>query len=232
MRLAVFSDIHGNAEALSLALADMTSHAPDEYIFLGDLCGYYYEQLAAWHELMALDRFRAVLGNHDRIFLQILGGDEALRSSYRSRYGLSMDLLLEQDHGRLSEWLRGLPEAITDERLRLIACHGSPASPIDGYIYPDSAVGGVYPLGWTLLLGHTHYRMDRQSAGARLINPGSVGQPRDGGPPSWCLLDTESGCASFHTVRFDVSGLRAQVRARGETNPYLQQVLLRQRNSD
>lgn len=231
MRLGVFSDIHGNAEALSLVLGAMAAHSPDGYVFLGDLCGYYYEPLDAWRQMESLPNFMGVLGNHDRMFLDILAGNEKLRREYLRKYGRAMECLLEREHGALADWLRGLPEKIEDRSQRFVACHGSPQAPLDGYIYPDTEAPGACPPGWMLLTGHTHYRMHRVIDGAVLVNPGSVGQPRDGSMPSWCMVDTESMDVEFFCVPFVTDGLRRKVRAMGEANPYLEQVLLRQKGT-
>lgn len=232
MRLAVFSDIHGNADALSLALKAMALQSPDGYLFLGDLCGYYYEALDAWRQMISLPHFRAVLGNHDRMYLDILAGNEALRQMYLQSYGQSMEYLLGQEHVDFADWLRRLPQKIEDSSLRIIACHGSPQAPLEGYLYPDKDVTDVCPSGWMLLTGHTHYRMCRSVDGAMLVNPGSLGQPRDGGGASWCIVNTDSKDVEFFRVPFDPEMLCSKVRAMGETNPYLEQVLLRQKDID
>ena len=228
MKLAIFSDIHGNAQALSLALTAMASHSPDAYFFLGDLCGYYYESIEAWRQLLDLPNLQSVLGNHDRIFLDIVSGNTEIQKEYSRKYGRAMESLLDQEHGGLVSWLQSLPEILVDKDLKLLVCHGSPASSLDEYIYPDTTMTPPPPSGWMLLMGHTHYRMQRVVNGANLINPGSIGQPRDGGKPSWCMVDTTTHEAVFFDVDFHVGELVRQVRARKETNPYLEQVLLRQ----
>ena len=96
------------------------------------------------------------------------------------------------------EFIRSLPDCLTidAENYKVCVFHGSPRN-TDEYIYPDTDLGQLHasvPLGarW-IILGHTHYPMDREFNGVRFINPGSVGQSRNGVSKAfWAILDTEA----------------------------------------
>lgn len=198
-------------------------------IFLGDLCGYYYGQLEIFAKLILIPNLIALLGNHDRIFLEILRGDKRLQENYRKKYGNSMDSLISRNHCALSDWLHMLPETHEDVDNRLRCYHGSPKEPLNGYVYPDSPVNFVKNLPVSiLLLGHTHYKMHRVLNNKTIINPGSLGQPRDGGLPTYVVIDTATRTASFKDVAYDLNGLREEMIERRENNNYLVQVLARQ----
>ncbi|WP_297552234.1 metallophosphoesterase family protein, partial [Thermococcus sp.] len=111
------------------------------------------------------------------------------------------------------EFLRRLPvrQIFTDDTGRsYLLIHGSPRAPLDEYLFPwlpESEFKAVlsYVRQDDLLLGHTHVPMLKEIEGRRIINPGSVGQPRDGDwRASYALMDTETGEVTFHRVEYDV----------------------------
>ena len=228
MKLCVFSDIHGNIDAFSSVLDAVCHEDVSGYIFLGDLCGYYHEVYAAFNALQRLDNLVAVLGNHDRMFLDILDGDQELRVRYRMRYGLAMEHLLEHGGREVAAWLRTLPISSTLADGTILAVHGSPTDPLKDYVYPDSQLPEVSEpnLKW-VLMGHTHYKMQREGCGLVFLNPGSVGQPRDGGWPSYATLDTDTGQWDVHEVRYNREATVQAIRRAGDDTPYLIRVLQR-----
>ncbi len=225
MRACVFSDIHGNGPAFRAASGAIRRQAADLNIFLGDLCGYYFDQLEVFALLRELPGLVALRGNHDQIFLDILAGDEALRHQYAERYGSSMENLLASDHIELAEWLASLPLSRREADGRFLCCHGSPAENLEGYVYPDTPLALPAEAGEYLLLGHTHYRMARDVEGTAVINPGSLGQPRDGLAPSFVVVDLAVRQFQYHEVRYDRESVKRQLAERGETNGYLLAVL-------
>ena len=228
MKLCAISDIHGNIGALSSVLDAVRHEDITRFIFLGDLCGYYHDAYAAFKALQRLDNLVAVLGNHDRMFLDILDGDENLRASYRSRYGLAMECLLEHGGQEVAAWLRTLPLTASLLDGSISAVHGSPQEPLKDYIYPDSQLPEISQpnLKW-LLMGHTHYKMQRENCGVVFLNPGSVGQPRDGGWPSYATLDTDTGNWRVNEVPYDREITFQSIRRAGDKTPYLIQALQR-----
>lgn len=227
-KICAFSDIHGNAPAFDACYDALVAEAADAYIYLGDLCGYYYQQNEVFSKLQQLPGLLGVLGNHDAIFLSILEGDRALEEAYRETYGRSMKLLKESASDALIRWLRSLPKELSMDHIELYACHGSPDNPLEGYVYPDTGLEGFPWAGRTYyLLGHTHYPMHRRVGGVSIVNPGSVGQPRDGGLPSYAVIDVPAGQVSFRPFAYDRALLMPQIDAAGDNIPYLRDVLSR-----
>jgi putative phosphoesterase len=228
MRLCVFSDIHGNVDALEAALPLMLSEKADAHVFLGDLCGYYYRQLEAYEIMRELPSLTAVLGNHDKMLLDIVDGDTELRRDYLARYGSSMERLLATEAGDMITWLRSLPSSHVFEDIGALCCHGSPADPLEGRIYPDADLEELDCTGFSfILLGHTHYRLTGESRGALVVNPGALGQPRDGRESSYAVLDTSLRSVTFRDVKWDRRSLMKDVRSTGDGGRYVEKILLR-----
>ena len=202
MKLALLADIHGNVEALRAVLADMPS--VDRLIVAGDVVGYYpfFEECIA-----ELDHAGAecIIGNHEAYRLKILEEPqhEILRQYARFFF----------DHAgpAIMTWLRALPlhlDFLADD-IHVKVCHGTPWS-ISEYAYPEkiSADGFSGVKADVVVLGHTHRPVDLTIDGLRLLNPGSVGQPRDGDPrASYCLFDTAGPHAEFRRVSYAASRL-------------------------
>ena len=91
---------------------------------------------------------------------------------------------------------------------KILIVHGSPDDPLEGRLYPDTALPDHCPYSM-VLCGHTHYRMVRFHNGTWFINPGSLGQPRDGHGFSYCIIDcTETVNVKFHDVFIDTAFLK------------------------
>jgi len=229
MRICVLADIHGNLASLRAAIDGIAAERADVNLFLGDLCGYYYDQAASLEMLRSLPNLAAVMGNHDEMFLRISGGDKELRQSYRRQYGLSMEHLLESDAAEpVAAWLKSLPLSWSLAEVGAAAFHGSPWEPLDGYVYPDSPLERFAKCqAEIILLGHTHHPMVRSLGDKLVVNPGSLGQPRQGGWPTYAVVDLQTREVSLRPVRYDVSLLRDRIREVGDGNLYLQTVLER-----
>lgn len=227
MRIAVLSDIHSNLTALDAVRADMP--AVDEVWVLGDIVGYGpqpNEVIAVLQELGA----RSVMGNHDGAAIGTVdprdfNPDAAQAITWTSR---SID-----DNSR--SYLATLPEVRVDGDLT--AVHGSPRDPIWEYIVSTSVARANFGSFDTsvCLFGHTHVPIIFTEANGEisivpalpgvpaileghraLINPGSVGQPRDGNPQSsYLVLDTDSGRIDFRRVAYDVEQTQRLMREAG-----------------
>jgi len=227
MRVAVLSDIHANLVALDAVLASIGT--VDAIWHLGDVVGYGPEPDAVVERLREHGA-SGVRGNHD---LAAIGGDEIEWFNPDARRAI------EWTQARIApatrDWLAGLPERSVDGQFTLV--HGSPRDPTWEYI-TDAAVARANlaalatPLG---LHGHTHvpivFREDagrietiapgdgstlRLDGSRALVNPGSVGQPRDGDPAaSYLLLDTERNSATWRRVPYAFERTAAAMRAAG-----------------
>ncbi len=259
MRLAVFSDIHGNIWGLKEALRQMERYTFDRMIFLGDIFGYYYRQREVFEELRNIPGLIWLLGNHDRMFLEAMDG-RADEARLISRYGHSYANLADKGLGDIAAFFRTLrPRAVLDaDGARILCVHGTPWDPLNGRMYPDNPVQSPesYAAFDIVLQGHTHCRMRRftelvddpgaggsnmaqpgfsgrfvpdgnsQGSGVSdhsvpasvvspesdirpekgqtlIVNPGSVGQPRDGRGYSFAIIDTKERSASFVPFAID-----------------------------
>ena len=211
MRIAVLSDIHSNAFALEAVLDDVRLADVDELWLAGDTFGY-YPWAAETFALIAEARPVSVLGNHDN---WVLDGASAPRDvtgeiARRNRHELP---------GAALEWLASLQPLRELERgqLRITIAHGTPDDPLEGRYYPDDNGTPPWPpaADEVLILGQTHYPLLRGDRSRGLVlNPGSVGQPRDGTPmSSWALLDIATANAELRRVAYDHVAAMERLRA-------------------
>ena len=228
MKICVFSDIHGNGHAFREALPMMKKEGADLYLYLGDLCGYYFDQMKILEELATLPNLVALRGNHDQVFLEILGGNESLRRDYLKKYGPSMERLLEHDCSELTRWLSNLSGSCVQLAGEISAAHGSPWDPVSGYVYPDTPLQPfLKEHAKTFLLGHTHHPMEKRIEGKHIVNPGSLGQPRNGGWPTYAIIEGISRPIRFREVPYGRDSLRQEIEGKAPGHPYLREVLFR-----
>lgn len=228
MNICIFSDIHGNGPAFRAAYPMILRENADINIFLGDLCGYYFDQTEIFSLLQTIPNLIAVRGNHDSILLRIVRGDSDLKKTYHEQYGTSIDRLLEALPDELLEWLANLPESYFIDELGINLCHGSPWDILNGYVYPDSSLDKfVEYKGSFFLLGHTHYPMVKIIDEKIIVNPGSLGQPRNGGWPTYAVLDSCRKSVTFREIPYDSAYLSHQLEKLGNHHPYLKAILFR-----
>jgi diadenosine tetraphosphatase ApaH/serine/threonine PP2A family protein phosphatase len=227
VRAAVVSDIHGNLQALEAVLGAIALDAPDEIWCLGDLVGYGPRP----NRCCAVVAERAdvcLIGNHDlaalgRLDLEIFSPDAAVSDRWTA----------EALEPVSRSFLEGLEPAGEREGVGLF--HASPRDPVWEYVLsPGIAYAGLAAAPQSIVLvGHSHvalsFRLSTTTlataeAGVALeladdrwlLNPGSVGQPRDGDPrAAWLLLDLGARRAEFRRVEYDVAATQAEIRERG-----------------
>lgn len=187
MLIGILADAHGNAAAVRHALEQLSGRV-DQLIFAGDAI-YEYRFSNELLELIREHRMHYVLGNHE---MSLLGPNGA-----RARAAPHVDL----EH---LEFLRSVPEriALDVDGRRLLVVHGSPWKPYDDYVYAASPILRRFsklPYDY-VVLGHTHVAMASRQGSVLVINPGSVGESRDGTPNgrlSYAILDTATDEVSF-----------------------------------
>jgi diadenosine tetraphosphatase ApaH/serine/threonine PP2A family protein phosphatase len=234
LRLAVISDIHSNLPALEAVLAAIGESEVEEIWCLGDLVGYGAEPDAC----TALARERCavcLVGNHD---LAVLGALDV--SAFSETAKAAVEWTREVAAAQTTEFLAGLQPALSHEGFGLF--HASPRDPVWEYVLSvDQAEAGLDAQAERVgLIGHSHVALffirpdgegrPGETTGAQagegaelaiaegkwLINPGSVGQPRDGDPrAAWLELDTERWTARFHRTPYDVEAAAATIREAG-----------------
>jgi diadenosine tetraphosphatase ApaH/serine/threonine PP2A family protein phosphatase len=227
-RVAVISDVHGNGHALEAVLASIDAEEPDELWCLGDLVGYGPQP----NECCAVVAARADLclaGNHDLVVLGSLdlydfAGDAATAARW------TQTVLAEAAR----TFLAALESTAVRDGVELF--HGSPRDPVWDYVLSQEAAWSTFqatssPL---VLVGHSHIPLAIRlgdddltggvagdgaeidlGSGRWLLNPGSVGQPRDGDPRAAYLLVEPGSSASFRRVSYPVAQTQAEMRERG-----------------
>ena len=233
MRVAVISDVHSNLAALESVLEAVDAEEQDEIWCLGDLVGYGPRP----NECCELVRERAQVclgGNHDlavrgTIDLREFSGDAAEAARWTKAV--------------LTASARAYLDTLEPVGVRadIDLYHGSARDPIWEYVLSDEAAAATlaissYPL---VLVGHSHVALEvvwidddlsgglapagtevDLGEGRLLLNPGSVGQPRDGDPrAAFLLLDLEQHRAVFHRVEYDVERTQSEMRAVGLPEP-------------
>jgi predicted phosphodiesterase len=228
MKVAVISDIHGNRHAFEATLEAIAASDAAELWCLGDLVGYGAEpdacvELARRHAAVCL------AGNHDMAVTGEIPLDEFSRGA-----SLAAQWTREVIAPENLAFLKGLRPQGEEDHVGLY--HASPRDPVWEYVL--SALLAELCLDRqphrVCLVGHSHVALsfvrwegelatgEPRREGARLdlavgewlLNPGSVGQPRDGDPrASWLLLDLDGMTALFHRADYDIAGAAAAIRA-------------------
>lgn len=232
LKYALLGDIHANRLALEAVLASMLAENIDTLLVTGDLVGYYYQPLRVIELLQTLKTF-IVRGNHEDMLRKARVDTEFL-ARVNQRYGLGLQKALEQLNQQQLDVLCGLPHplAMTLDGRSILLCHGSPWDN-DLYIYPDTDLNvfdGFKVEDFDLIvLGHTHYPMGKMIGDTLIVNPGSVGQPRNRQPGAqWAIYDSETNAVEFRCQAYDASELIRQCLQNNPELPYLHQVLTRQ----
>ncbi len=220
MKIGVFSDVHGNWEALSACLDRYAREGVKKFIYCGDLIGYGPDPEKCVRKVSQLDMAACVLGNHDAVFVQ---------PELESFFNYDAKVALDESKNLLSEksvrYLSALPAVAHGKNFTVV--HGTPSDPIKEYFSSCSQFRSNYDL-WTgrvCFVGHTHlpfyikgtprtcaiYLNKKEDASIRLsdkaryvINPGSVGKPRDNNPhASFGIWDTEAKTFRFIRQAYD-----------------------------
>jgi len=229
MRIAVISDVHGNLPALERVLEALEGERPDAVWCLGDTVGY-----GPWpSECCRAVRAQAGLclaGNHD---LGVLGRLDLEEFSPEAAQAVRWTRSVLDEESRA--WLASLQPSA--ERPEASLHHGSPRDPVWEYVLSADTAFAALELARSplVLVGHSHVPLavqldERRLAGGHapggtevglsegrwLLNPGSVGQPRDGDPrAAWLLLDLSARRASYRRVAYDVEAAQAAIRRTG-----------------
>ena len=234
MRYAIISDLHANLQALKAVLATIQDNGIDQTVCLGDVVGYNANPNECVEIIRELE-IPTICGNHDAV---ACGLEEpwgfnpiAMSAAMWTRDHLAAENL---------EWLRELPDTRTFEGF--LAAHGSPTDR-DCYMFTWEDVLPHFPFvaeqgQWLCFFGHTHcpgifsadgmYSVDSDSvfefeenagsSGRKIyfVNPGSVGQPRDGDPrAAFGVFDSEARAYELVRVEYAVAEAAEYVKEQG-----------------
>jgi diadenosine tetraphosphatase ApaH/serine/threonine PP2A family protein phosphatase len=230
MRYLVLTDIHANLEALDASIADARSRGYDHALVLGDLVGYGADPNAVVERVRGLKPLAIVRGNHDKVACG-LEQAEGFNAVAKSAARWTLDVLIPEYRA----WLAALPEGPIEVDDVVEICHGSPFDE-DAYIFDElDALRALKIASRPLcLFGHTHYPVTFElspegfdSIGPSvagesivtlkpdskyLMNPGSVGQPRDGDPrAAYAIVDTNRRCVELIRLTYAVEEAQAKV---------------------
>lgn len=232
MKIAVISDIHSNALALEAVLNDVYSQGVMQLLIAGDFIGYYYRPDEVF-ELLKSWSWRGIQGNHDLMLNYFISGDEDRMKKYRDSFGSSLDVAVSKLSPDQKNLLISLPPnmEMTILERRIFIAHGSPWDQNER-IYPDASpkvFKRIGELGYDFVfLGHTHHPFTKEIGKTKIVNPGSVGQPRDDGAnASWALVDLQKQTVRIRRVRFDPDEIIKDIEIRDPRHHYLREVLTR-----
>jgi predicted phosphodiesterase len=236
VRVAVLSDIHANLVALDAVLATLGS--VDAIWHLGDVVGYGPDPDGVVARLTQIGAV-GVRGNHDAA---AAGGDEI--DWFNADARAAMEWTRERIGDTTREWLAALPMRHTEATFGMV--HGSPREPLWEYIVSVPVARAnlallTTPIG---LFGHTHLPMvfveddgtvEQVEPGhgstfalngrKALINPGSVGQPRDGIPTAGhMVLDTDEARCTWYRTAYDIGAVQVAMRDAGLPDRLIQRL--------
>jgi predicted phosphodiesterase len=230
MRIAILSDIHANLPAFEAVLADVEKHDVDEVWCLGDVVGYGAQP----DDCVALARERSTLclvGNHD---LAVIGALDI--SSFSHAAAAAVEWTQASSSEESLEYLRSLEPSDTTREVALY--HASPRDPVWEYVlWPDQAAECMEEQASRVsFVGHSHVALyftdddgdevrGAQAPGTTeleigdgkwLVNPGSVGQPRDGDSrAAWLELDTDAWTARYRRVPYEIDRAATAIEEAG-----------------
>lgn len=224
MRIAVFSDVHGNLHALRGVWEDIERMHPDATYCLGDLVGYgaYPNEVV---EFLRGHETPCVMGNYDEgVGFDLHQCGCAYTGSEERRLGeASFEWTKAQVSPENKAWLQKLPLQIRleDQRPSLLLVHGSPRK-VNEYLYENrskASLERIASLAGTdlLLFGHTHFAYEKRVGKTLFVNVGSVGRPRDGDARAayaWLTLGARTH-VEFRRVAYDVAAAASAVRRSG-----------------
>lgn len=232
MKTAIISDIHSNLAAFEAVLADIGSQGAEQTLSLGDIIGYGPDP-AEVVKLLRAHRIVSILGNHEYA-LSCPSYFEHLNPSPRK----SLEMNLAQLDPQAIGFLTNLPQVITEQNARFV--HGCPPKSPTSYLMepPHRLLAKIFPSypESICFFGHTHTLdfiewhngkaekkpftpgLHQLHPEARyLINPGSVGQPRDGlnNQAKYLIWDTAQHTILLRSISYDVKKTAARLRQLG-----------------
>ena len=236
MRYAILGDIHGNLTAFEAVLRHAADRGGFDKIWcLGDVVGYGPDPHECIERLRQFEHV-CVAGNHDWAAIGKMDTAEFNPVAALACHWTAQQLVAED-----IDYLQNLPLSLCQDGFTLV--HGSPREPIWEYLLSIEAAQDNFACFETAycLVGHSHvplifeladnkaaYRMFPEGANLKLgkkrmiVNPGGVGQPRDGDPrASYALYDTEARTVHHYRVEYDISATQKKMAERGLPTPLI-----------
>lgn len=214
MRTGLISDVHSNSPALDAVLTEFENSGVKKIFCAGDLLGYNAFPNKTLSQIQ-VNEITAVKGNHD----------EAITTETPTNFKISAKRAIDWTRRQLCSdelsYLDSLPEVVRTEvdGLDIFLVHGSPNNPLNQYVYKNEIRSQTIDAWFSskpdlLILGHTHRQFYTNVAGVKIVNPGSVGQPRDGNrEAAFAILDTENCSIELRRTDYDVEKTAERTRA-------------------
>jgi len=204
MKVGVISDVHSNSIALEQVLEELHDRGAETILCAGDIVGY-GSQPNRTIRLLKITEVVSVMGNHDK---GILEGTPSNFNIYAKR---ALDWNRRNLKKEYFEYIEKLENKIQVnlDGADIYLVHGSPQNPISGYIHSEEVDSDFLDFSLDsypdiLIMGQTHKPYIKRIDGTLILNPGSVGQPRDGDPRASCaIIDTETNKAEILRVDYD-----------------------------
>ena len=245
MRTAIISDIHGNLEALTSALEDIDKRGVEQIVCLGDILGYGPNPTECVD--LITDRCEwSLLGNHDygALYEPTNFNAVAEQAAYWTRSQFETETNKEMKSKRW-KFLGGL--RVRTLMNDFLCVHGTPRRPINEYLFPDDAISSPVKMKQIFeripkhaMSGHTHipgvftnepdfyppedveHSFKYENEDQIIINPGSVGQPRDGDHrSSYAVLDDVECTVNFFRIEYGINAVCEQIYAIPELSDWL-----------
>lgn len=226
MRYGVFSDVHGNHVAFRAVLDFLRKNGVESFVCCGDIVGYGPQPQECAEELMALPGLTSVMGNHDAA---VVGRMDV--KWFNSNAAWAIEFAKKHLTGRAMDFISSLPEKVETKDFTLV--HGSPRKPLTEYLLNETQYSDNTSLWETspCFIGHSHMPMYFREGekgipesnflepgvkiatrGKVMLNPGSVGQPRDNDTRASCgIYDSGSGFFEIYKVFYDVAAVQRRM---------------------
>jgi len=209
MLVGLISDVHSNATALKAVLSEMDKIGVEKILHAGDIIGYnpYPNETI---EMFIENKIISILGNHDRA---IITGDISDFNPYAAAALLWTKRVLLPEHFGYIQTLKNW-EHFTRDNIHIVAIHGSPRD-VDEYVFPVNVNAHFLAdaKADVLVLGHTHVQFKKEYAQGIVLNPGSVGQPRDeNADAAFAVYDTATGAAKLKRISYDIEKVIEDMR--------------------
>jgi len=196
-RIGVVSDIHANSVAFEAVLDDMPE--VDAVVCAGDIVGYGPSPRACL-EMVRVDNIPTVRGNHDAAVADNWG--------YESGDEYAYETLTDDEKAWLQQ--RPIERTLFDGQVKIV--HDTPTNP-GSWQYVREFTPKLLEDEDVSILGHTHVQQAEQFADGIVLNPGSVGQPRDGDPKAaYAVVDLDTLEVTLHRVRYDIAIVQHRIK--------------------
>lgn len=204
MKIGVISDVHSNSLALERVLEALVERGVERILCAGDLVGYGSHPNRVVR-LLKISNVDSIRGNHDE---GLVNGTPSEFNIYAKR---ALDWNRRNIDNQYVDYISQLSEEWSEEigGCDVHMIHGSPKKPISGYVYSDDVDSSFLEFSFEsppdiLIMGQTHQPFSKRVANTLVVNPGSVGQPRDDDPRASCaIIDTESMEANILRVNYN-----------------------------